>query len=163
MTGASAEGLALLSAMITPAVLISACGTLILSTSTRLARIVDRVRNLSGDLESLFTDTSAAAELRRSEVHAQLALHTRRGRIVQRALTSFYVSLGVFVGTTIAIGLVAFLPGLGWAPAALGILGAVILFYGCALLINETRLALRSVDMEMEFVLRLQELYRTKG
>lgn len=159
MSGAS-EGVALLSAMITPAVLISACGTLIFSTSTRLGRVVDRVRVMSADLETLFADSSAAADLRRSEVQAQLALHTRRGRLIQRALTSFYVSLGVFVGATVAIALVAFLPGIGWTPAALGVLGMVILFYGCAVLINETRLALRSVDMEMEFVLRLQELYR---
>lgn len=41
------EALAVLSAMITPAVLISACGTLIFSTAARLARIVDRVRGLS--------------------------------------------------------------------------------------------------------------------
>src|SRR5262252_5485580 len=40
------DPMTLLSAMITPAVLISACGTLILSTSTRLARIMDRVREL---------------------------------------------------------------------------------------------------------------------
>ena len=32
--------------MITPAVLISASGTMILSTSTRLGRVVDRVRSL---------------------------------------------------------------------------------------------------------------------
>jgi hypothetical protein len=42
----------LLSAMITPAVLISACGTLIVSTSSRLARIVDRARGLSRLLAS---------------------------------------------------------------------------------------------------------------
>ena len=35
-----APSLAVLSAMITPAVLISACGTLILSTSQRLGRVV---------------------------------------------------------------------------------------------------------------------------
>ena len=29
--------------------------------------------------------------------------------------------------------------------------------------INEARLALRSIDMEMAFVLQLQELYRKKG
>ena len=37
-------GLEILSAMITPAVLISASGTLVLSTSVRMARVVDRVR-----------------------------------------------------------------------------------------------------------------------
>ena len=45
--------LSLLTAMITPAVLISACGTLIFSTSARLARIVDRVRELSQQIEQL--------------------------------------------------------------------------------------------------------------
>jgi nicotinic acid phosphoribosyltransferase len=39
--------------MITPAVLISACGTMILSTSTRPGRVVDRVRSLSDRLEEL--------------------------------------------------------------------------------------------------------------
>ena len=45
--------LGLLSAMITPAVLISACGALIFSTSSRLARIVDRARKLAVQVESL--------------------------------------------------------------------------------------------------------------
>jgi D-serine deaminase-like pyridoxal phosphate-dependent protein len=49
--------IAVLTAMITPAVLISACGSMILSTSTRLGRVVDRVRSLSDRLESM-----AAAE-----------------------------------------------------------------------------------------------------
>ncbi len=48
-------GLSLLSAMITPAVLISACGTLVFSTSTRLARVVDRVRQLSAEAAELAT------------------------------------------------------------------------------------------------------------
>ena len=42
-----ASSLSILSAMITPAVLISACGTLILSTSNRLSRSTDRVRSLT--------------------------------------------------------------------------------------------------------------------
>jgi hypothetical protein len=42
-----------LTAMITPAVLISACGSMILSTSVRLGRVVDRVRSLSDRLEEM--------------------------------------------------------------------------------------------------------------
>ena len=47
------NALAVLTAMITPAVLISACGALIISTSTRMGRVVDRVRTLSGRFENL--------------------------------------------------------------------------------------------------------------
>jgi hypothetical protein len=50
---ALSSALAVLTAMITPAVLISACGTMLLSTSTRLGRVVDRVRSLSDRLEEL--------------------------------------------------------------------------------------------------------------
>jgi hypothetical protein len=158
-------GLEILSAMITPAVLISASGTLVLSTSVRLARVVDRVRTLSATLEDLFhagaDDTMAAA--RREEVERQLQLQTRRGRLIQRALTSFYVALCVFVGTTISTAISAFAPATAWAPTGLGILGMLVMFYGCVLLVRETRLALVSVDLEMGFVLELRSRYEAAG
>jgi hypothetical protein len=153
--------LTLLSAMITPAVLISACGTLIFSTSTRLARIVDRVRQLSQSFEQLYAGTVADfTEERRAEVERQLFLMAARGRLIQRALTSFYVSLGIFVGTTMGIGLAALWPRVAWLPTSLGAAGTLVLFHGCVMLIGETRLSLRSVDLEMEFALKLRELYQ---
>jgi len=154
-------GLSLLSAMITPAVLISACGTLIFSTSTRLARVVDRVRNLSGQIERLFGgDAPPFAEERRREVELQLAIYARRARLVQGSLTSFYVALGLFVATTIAVGFTPFAPAIGWVPAALGIIGTLVLFLGCVLLINETRLAVQSLKAETAFTLRLSQLHQ---
>lgn len=159
----AAADLSLLSAMITPAVLISACGTLIFSTSTRLSRIVDRVRQLSQSFEQLYTGSGPEADFpeeRRAEVERQLVLLAGRGRLIQRALTSFYVSLGIFVATTIGIGVAALWPRVAWLPTTLGAGGTVVLFYGCVMLIGETRLSLRSVDLEMEFALKLRELYQ---
>ena len=154
-------GLSLLSAMITPAVLISACGTLIFSTSTRLARVVDRVRNLSIQIEHLFrSDALPFAEERRREVEMQLAMYARRARLVQGSLTSFYVALGLFVAVTIAIGFTPFAPAIGWVPAALGMVGTLVLFLGCVLLINETRLAVQSLKAETTFTLRLIQLHQ---
>ena len=157
------DALNLLSAMITPAVLISACGTLIFSTASRLARVVDRVRALSRQLEQIYAaDEGPFVAERRSEVERQIALQARRGRLIQRSLTTLYVSLGFFVGATVSIGLARFLGRVPWLPAVLGIVGTLVLFYGCMLLIGETRLALRSVDMEMEHVLRLRALYQKR-
>jgi len=153
-----------LTAMITPAVLISACGTLIFSTATRLARLVDRVRELSREIERLCIDRTVefAAE-RRAETERQLAAHAQRSRLIQSALTSFYLSLGFFVATTVSIGLVAVVSYWQWLPSLLGIVGTVVLFYGCMLLIAETRLALRSVNEEMQFILTLPDRYQTRG
>src|SRR5215831_6861542 len=93
-------GLALLSAMITPAVLLSACGTLIFSTSTRVARIVDRVRSISSTIENLATHPLDFPDERRMAMDRQLSFYTHRARLIQRSLTSLYSSLGLFVGTT---------------------------------------------------------------
>jgi hypothetical protein len=164
MTNVMDNPLSLLSAMITPAVLISACGTLIMSTSMRLARIVDRVRELSQQVEELFLgETNDFTDQRRAEVERQLSVHARRGTIIQNALTGFYISLGLLVAATVSIGLTALTRLGAWLPAALGIAGTVSLFYGSVLLIAETRLALRSVNSEMQFTLQLRDLYRQRS
>jgi hypothetical protein len=155
--------LSVLSAMITPAVLISACGTLILSTSTRLARIVDRVRVLTSTIEELYkNDAVDFPEDRRAEIDRQIAIHAQRSKLVQRSLTSFYVSLSLLVATAVAIGFGAVFNRAGWLPNVLAISGTVFLFYGCVMLIAETRLALRSVNSEMEFTLMLRAKYQMR-
>ena len=157
------NALNILSAMITPAVLISACGTLIFSTSNRLARIIDRVRDLSRTIEDLSKDEVIDfPEDRLAEVERQLAIHTRRSRLIQRALTTFYLSLSLFVAATVAVGLAAVLKRDAWIPNLLGIIGTLFLFYGCMMLIAETRLALRSVNSEMAFTLLLRTKYQQR-
>ena len=142
--------------MLTPAVLISACGTLILSTSMRLARIVDRVRGLVEMSEDIASgEVRDFLEERRAEVERQLAVHARRAGLIQWSLTSFYVSLCLLVATMVCIGLTAFVPGVTWLPSVLGVAGSLALFYGSVMLIGETRLALGSVLTEMEFATRL--------
>jgi uncharacterized protein DUF2721 len=159
----SANGLGVLGAMVTPAVLILACGTLITSTASRLARIVDRVRTLSQALEKLWTNgTVDFADARNAELERQLAIHAERGRLIQRSLTSFYVALGVFVATSISLAVVVFLPAVSWIPTTLGMVGSLVLFHGCVLLIRETRLAMSAVRSEMDFVLGLRDRYASK-
>jgi hypothetical protein len=51
----------------------------------------------------------------------------------------------------------------GWLPAVLGIVGTLILFYGCLLLIRETRLAIQAVTLELEFAQTLRILYEKRG
>jgi hypothetical protein len=150
-----AGALTLLSAMITPAVLISACGTLIFSTATRLSRIVDRVRVLGNEMERL--PAEGAAEEQRTELMRQLATRAQRGRLIQRSLASLYVALGLFVGATISIAVIGFFPSAGFVPTVLGVAGTLSLFHGCVLLIRETQIALRSMDTEMEFLLRVRK------
>lgn len=159
---AFSSSLAVLSAMITPAVLISACGTMILSTSTRLGRVVDRVRALSDRLEEL-AHAGQKMELfdeRRAMIFVQLDKLTSRARILQRSMVTFYWALGIFVATSVAIGIVA-VSGARYhfIPVVTGIIGACFLFYGSILLISEARLALGTIHSEMDFIWRLSKEY----
>ena len=100
--------LAVMAAMITPAVLISSCGTLLLATSGRLGRAVDRVRTLSAGFEELTADENPDEHTRtRIElIFQQLDLLTSRARLLQRIQTLLYRAIGIFVGTSMTMGIV---------------------------------------------------------
>ena len=157
-----ANALAVLTAMITPAVLISACGALIFSTSSRLGRVVDRVRTLSASFEQLAKHPEAdeMADDRRQLVFAQLDRQTSRARLIQRAMVAFYTALGIFVATSVAIAVIAVVArDLTWLAVVLGVSGSLFMFYGSVLLVIESRMALSAISTEMDFVWKVSKRY----
>lgn len=153
--------LGVLTAMITPAILILAAGTLIGSTSVRLGRVVDRVRVLSDGFEALETGESKTAfiEERRHHIFGQLGVLTRRARLLQFAMTSFYLALAAFIAASGFIGLLAFVtpdPRYSpYLPVASALTGMAFLFTGSILLIFEARLGTYAVSDEMRFIITL--------
>jgi hypothetical protein len=148
------DALSVLSAMITPAVLISACGSLILATSDRLSKAVTRTREVSDQLLPRAGDeANSARQEERRMLFTQLDFVTTRSRLLQRALSRLYAALAFFVGTSVAIGLVAATSSdYTIIPIALGLYGAALLLYAAFLLIRESRFALAAVNAEMDFI-----------
>ena len=147
------SAISVLSAMITPAVLISACGSLILATSDRLSKAVTRTREVSSALIPRADDQRGEArEEERRMLFTQLDFVTTRSRLLQRALSRLYAALAFFVGTSVSIGLVAITSSdYTIVPIALGLIGAALLLYAAFLLIKESRFALAAVNDEMDF------------
>jgi hypothetical protein len=167
MEGQTLSGaLAILTSMITPALLISACGTLILSTSNRLSRVTDRVRNLTMQMERL-AEASAEVVLRderRAMLFDQIRMLSSRARVLQRALTLLYLSVCAFVATSVALGLIsASRVTTSSLPVSLGLVGVALLFGVSALLIYEGRLARASLRVELDFLLKLGEALAPEG
>lgn len=154
--GDLATVLGVLSAMITPAVLILASGSLILTTSNRLTRVVDRVREMVVDIEALDAAPTEHAEEKRTLLFAQLDRSTRRARLLQHAMTRLYSALAIFIATSVSIGAVA-LSGLhvGGLPLVLGFFGAGLMFWASIILIFESRLALQTTYAEMDYISRV--------
>jgi hypothetical protein len=149
------KGLAILTSMITPALLLSASGTFILSTSTRLGRCVDRIRRISEQLEyQVDPATQKPLSPERTEMLlSMLAFSGRRARILARVMISFYLAAGFFVFTSVAIGVASIvIDRLSWLPVSMGITGALFMSYGGFRLIFEARLSEESLIEEIAFV-----------
>jgi hypothetical protein len=154
------NAIAVMTAMITPAVLISACGALIFSTSSRLGRVIDRVRVLSDRFQEIVKhpEQDEMFEERRLLIFTQLDRQTSRARLIQRAMTAFYSALGIFVASSVAIAIVsAAARNYTWIAVVLGVLGAVFMLYGSVLLIIESRMALGAIMSEMDFVWKVSQ------
>ncbi len=148
------DGLAVLTAMITPAVLLSACASLIIATTSRLNRAVDRTRELSRRFTELQKEQDSG-EARRAEnrmLFVQLDYSTTRSRLLQRALAGLYYSVGTYVATSVAIAVAALSERGVVFPITLGITGSGLLLYASLVLVQESRVALIALKVEMDYV-----------
>lgn len=159
------NALAVLTAMITPAVLISACGALVFSTSSRLGRVIDRVRVLSEKFQELAAhpEKDEMFQERQVLIFTQLDRQTSRARLIQRAMTAFYTALGIFVAMTVSIAVISVVArNYAWVAVVEGLVGTLFMLYGSILLIVESRMALGAISSEMDFVWKVSQRYAGK-
>jgi hypothetical protein len=154
--------LSIFSAMLTPVILISATGSLTISTSNRLSRAIDRARKVTELVEALVKAEAVDAlhDERKRMYFSLMGRITQRVRLLQQSLTTLYMSVLMFIVTSVALGVLA-LTGINHAELALIFagLGVLLLFYAVLLLIVEARLARENLDAEMQFVMRLGETH----
>ncbi|MEO8381319.1 MAG: DUF2721 domain-containing protein [Acidobacteriota bacterium] len=142
-----------LGAMITPAVLILASSSLLITTSSRSIRCVDRVRERAQELQALGKGTDEGTQKRREHLFRQLEINTRRAKLLQRAMSRLYLDISFFIATSVSIGIVALLHvDVGWIPLLLGFIGAGLLFSASVHLIIESRLAMATTYEEMDYI-----------
>jgi hypothetical protein len=149
-----------LGAMLTPAVLISACGSLVISTSNRLSRVVDRFRQLAHDAEPLEEGADAPSsapplaplDARRRQAREQFDLLARRAILLRAALTRLYVAIGLLVATSLGVALLLLAGAdVAWLPVSTALVGGGALFHASWLLIREARLAVDANLNEIDF------------
>ena len=152
------SALNVLTAMLTPALLLSACGSFIISTSNRLGRVVDRVRKLSDRMEELMNldEMTELLSERRAMISKQMELQSRRASLLMRTMVSLYIASGLFVLTSVSIGFVSIF-STKWSvvPVVLGVLGAIMLLVATIRLITEAHMALEGLHEETAFLQRL--------
>jgi hypothetical protein len=134
----------ILTAMLAPALFMTATASLTLSANNRLARVVDRLRVLFDELE-------AAPEPLVVYVERQIDRHRRRSRIILRAVRLLYLALSAFVATSLSLAIEG-LSGVGlWQlPTLLALLGVLLMLVACLNLSREIGMAVQALDDEFE-------------
>lgn len=154
LTPVSDSPFAVLTLIAAPAVFTNAASLLSLGTGNRLARVVDRTRTLVKDLHG--TDIHPAT---RALWISHLGRLEKRGALLVRAMSFFYGAIGCFAAASVVslLGAGVVSSQHKWPFQAivvisfvLGTVGFVGLSVGCSLLVNETRLALRSIYEEAQ-------------
>jgi hypothetical protein len=145
--------------MITPAVLISACGTLIFSTSARLGRIFDRVNVMKGEVEAVVDGRISFPVERMQHLKGQVTLQKRRAYLLQKSMAALYTSTSLFVAASLAIAInVAYGgPDYAWIATLIALAGGLFLFAASALLLYESRFNLRFVTRHIDFIEFLED------
>ncbi len=142
---------AILTAMLAPALLMTATASLLVSANTRLARVVDRLRTLIVEWAHDAPD--------REHRDTQISRHRERAQWVLRACQMLYMAMGSFVGTSLALAVDAFMSSrLGLLPTILALIGVIFLLGACFAMWREVNLAVGSFDVELD-----QELARRRG
>jgi len=147
----------ILTSMITPAVLISACGTLIFSTSARLGRIFDRVNVMKTEIESILDGRLNYHTERMDFISGQIQCAKKRAALIQKSMAALYTATALFVASSLAIAINTAYGSSeqAWVPTLIALTGGLFLFFASALLLYESRFNLifvvRNID-SIEFL-----------
>jgi len=152
--GPMGSGYATLTAMITPALFMTASASLIISTSNRMSRIVDRVRvqiDLADRIDQGLVDLDYLKERRARADEELRSLEWRSGR-VRLALTQLYLALSAFVGTSLTLAVDMLLGSrIQGLPTLMAVVGVALLLVASVNLTREAHRALRSSHNEVRF------------
>jgi len=143
-----------LTAMITPAIFLTANASLIISTSNRMSRVVDRIRVLNDLADRMGrgeTDLDYQVE-RLDHLRDQLQRLEWRNDRIRYALTTLYIAFTTFVGTSLILALDALLGNrLIALPILLAVAGVSLLLFASINLALEALEALRTNRLEIRF------------
>jgi hypothetical protein len=147
---------AIIAAMITPALLILGSASLVASALMRMARVVDRARILAAIAHE---GTAGKVGITPDQLRSWLESHAARARYAERSITLLYAAIVVFVSTVLSIALDRALDGsLSGLPVVLAVGGTLLLLTGGAYMVAESRMSGAQISDELQLALRKLEV-----
>ncbi len=145
----------MVTAMITPAILILAAGSLVASTLVRLGRVVDQTRAF------ILQGQEMRKEGRTSElavVEDRIDRQLRRAELARNALWGYYVAITLFLLSSVVLAIdQATRAPFGWLGPSIVLLGGLVLMLATLALVFEVGLSAGLLREEVEVYRRRVE------
>ncbi|MCX7984095.1 MAG: DUF2721 domain-containing protein [Bacteroidetes bacterium] len=143
--------------ILAPAVMINACGLLLLGISNKYSSLFNRIRLLTDEKRVLLKEQAARTLLpleqrRIANIDQQLQGLLERAHLVRNSVSCYFISVGIFVLTSILIGIEYFcrIPWLQPIIISIFLTGMIVVFLGVLFGVRDTLIGLRVVKLEVE-------------
>lgn len=138
----------MVSAMITPAILILAAGSLVASTLVRLGRVVDQTRAFIVQGEQLRKE-GRTSDL--AVVEARIDRQLRRSELARNALWGYYVAIALFLLSSVVLAIDQATHGpFAWLGPSIVLFGGLVLMLATLALVFEVGLSAGLLREEVE-------------
>jgi len=139
--------MSMVSAMITPAILILAAGSLVASTLVRLGRVVDQTRMYIVRGEQLRNE---GKPMDAALIEARMARQLRRAELARNALWGYYIAITLFLlsSVVLAVDQATHAP-LSWVGPLIVLLGGLVLMLATLVLVFEVGLSAGALREEV--------------
>jgi len=138
--------------VLTPAIMISCCGLLLLSLQNKYGRIIDRIRQFNTEKRTLLAKEALTNidKTRQESIEKQLEILVRRGRYQKNATLSLYIGVIFFVMTSIIIALSFRISTIVMLAVLAFGLGMLLVLVGAIFAALEIRISYRTTLLEIE-------------
>lgn len=142
--------------MVAPAVMISACGLLILGANNKYSNVLNRIRLINDEKRRLVIKTAdhgaAPEEDLRLESTVRQLKHLRiRAKMVRNSVMSYTIGAALFVISSLLIGLALFqgFVEIHYISTAVFLLGMIMVFVGVVFGLLESKKGYEIVQLEI--------------
>jgi hypothetical protein len=143
--------------ILAPGVMINACGLLLLGISNKFTSVLNRIRALAEEKRKLILNATEREfypiENQRIEsIARQLSGLLKRARLIRNAVFCYLLAVGLFVATSLCIGIEYFASALQLRYLILGafLLGMIVVFVGVIFGVLDTMKGYNIVKFEVQ-------------
>ncbi|MCL4511980.1 MAG: DUF2721 domain-containing protein [Bacteroidetes bacterium] len=142
--------------MLSPAVMISACGLLLLGANNKYSSVVNRIRLINDEKRRLVSkaidrDFTPEENLRLESTARQLSHLNSRAKLVRNSVMSYTIAAALFVVSSLLIGLASFqgFVGINYLSTAAFLAGMLMVFAGVIFGVLESKKGYDIVRLEI--------------